>query len=129
MKQHWVYSGKNSLDGNTKCKGGAGVEAYLSNLGGDFPLQYGSENGFTLTAGTGSFTFTPQALLNRNPLEVFYHIPDGDITTMPMLMSIHGASRNGESYRDYWIQMVMQWFGMENQLLEKWSILRFEGFI
>jgi hypothetical protein len=28
---HWVYSGKNSLDGNTKCKGGAGIEAYLSN--------------------------------------------------------------------------------------------------
>ena len=65
---HWVYSGKNSLDGNTKCKGGAGVEAYLSNLGGDFPLQYGSGNGFTLTAGTGSFTFTPQAPLNRPPV-------------------------------------------------------------
>ena len=55
---------------------------------------------------TGSFTFTPQAPLNRNPLEVFYHIPDGDITTMPILMSLHGASRNGESYRDYWIQMA-----------------------
>jgi len=103
---HWVYSGKNSLDGNTKCKGGAGVEAYLSNLGGDFPLQYGSGNGFTLTAGTGFFTFTPQAPLNRPPVEIFYHIPDGDITTMPILMSLHGASRNGESYRDYWIQMA-----------------------
>ena len=55
---------------------------------------------------TGSFIFTPQAPLNRNPLEVFYHIPDGDITTMPILMSLHGASRNGESYRDYWIQMA-----------------------
>ncbi|MDB9842800.1 T9SS type A sorting domain-containing protein [Polaribacter sp.] len=103
---HWVYSGKNSLDGNTKCKGGAGAEAYLSNLGGDFPLQYGSGNGFTLTAGTGSFTFTPQAPLNRPPVEIFYHIPDGDITTMPILMSLHGAARNGESYRDYWIQMA-----------------------
>ena len=55
---------------------------------------------------TGSFIFTPQAPLNRNPLEVFYHIPDGDITTMPILMSLHGAGRNGESYRDYWIQMA-----------------------
>ena len=55
---------------------------------------------------TGSFIFTPQAPLNRNPLEVFYHIPDGDITTMPILMSLHGASRNGESYRDYWVQMA-----------------------
>ena len=55
---------------------------------------------------TGSFIFKPQAPLNRNPLEVFYHIPDGDITTMPILMSLHGAGRNGESYRDYWIQMA-----------------------
>ena len=55
---------------------------------------------------TGSFIFTPQAPLNRNPLKVFYHIPDGDITTMPILISLHGASRNGESYRDYWIQMA-----------------------
>jgi hypothetical protein len=106
---HWVYSGKNSLDGNTKCKGGAGVEAYLSNLGGDFPLQYGFENGFTLTEGTGSFTFTPQAPLNRPPVEIFYHIPDGDITTMPILMSFHGAGRNGGSYRDYWIQMANEY--------------------
>jgi hypothetical protein len=55
---------------------------------------------------TGSFIFTPQAPLNRQPVEIFYHIPDGDITTMPILMSLHGASRNGESYRDYWIQMA-----------------------
>ena len=55
---------------------------------------------------TGSFIFTPQAPLNRPPVEIFYHIPDGDITTMPILMSLHGASRNGESYRDYWIQMA-----------------------
>lgn len=103
---HWVYSGKNSLDGNTKCKGGAGIEAYLSNLGGDFPLQYGSNNHFTLTAGTGSFTFEPQAPLNRNPLEVFYHIPEGDVANMPILMSFHGASRNGGAYRNYWIQMA-----------------------
>ena len=25
---------------------------------------------------------------------------------MPILMSLHGADRNGESYRDYWIQMA-----------------------
>jgi hypothetical protein len=58
------------------------------------------------TNSTGSFTFTPQPPLNRPPVEVFYHIPAGDITTMPVLMSFHGASRNGATYRDYWIDMA-----------------------
>jgi hypothetical protein len=39
---HWDYSGKNTLDGLTNCKGGAGVEAFLTNLGGTYPLGSGS---------------------------------------------------------------------------------------
>jgi hypothetical protein len=55
---------------------------------------------------TGSFIFDPQALLNRQPVEIFYHIPDGDIATMPILMSLHGADRNGDTHRDFWIDMA-----------------------
>lgn len=55
---------------------------------------------------TGSFVFTPQSPLNRPPVEVFYHIPTGDITTMPILMSFHGADRDGANHRDYWINMA-----------------------
>lgn len=60
-----------------------------------------------LTANTtGSFVFNPTGPLSNQPVEVFYHIPDGDITTMPILMSFHGGSRNGDDYRDYWISMA-----------------------
>jgi hypothetical protein len=55
---------------------------------------------------TGSFIFDPQAPLNTPPVEVFYHIPAGDITTMPILMAFHGASRDGANHRDYWINMA-----------------------
>lgn len=55
------------------------------------------------TNSTGSFTFTPQPPLNRPSIEVFYHIPEGDITTMPILMSFHGAARDGATFRNYWI--------------------------
>ncbi len=55
---------------------------------------------------TGSFTFIPTGPLSSKPIKVFYHIPDGDITTMPIIMSFHGASRNADDYRDYWIQMA-----------------------
>lgn len=55
---------------------------------------------------TGSFIFTPQAPINRPPVKVFYHIPNGDITAMPILMSFHGASRDGDNYRDFWVDMA-----------------------
>ncbi len=55
---------------------------------------------------TGSFLFTPQTPLNRPPIEVFYHIPDGNISHMPILFSFHGAARDGANYRNYWIDMA-----------------------
>lgn len=47
---HWDFSGKNSLDGLTKCKGGDGTEAFLANLGGTYPL--GSGSGWSPTTQT-----------------------------------------------------------------------------
>lgn len=55
---------------------------------------------------TGSFTYTPESPLNNKSIEVFYHIPAGDITKMPILFSFHGVNRNADDYRDYWISMA-----------------------
>ena len=44
---HWDYSGKDSIDGMTDCKGGDGAEAFLSDLGGTYLL--GSGSGWTLS--------------------------------------------------------------------------------
>ena len=52
---------------------------------------------------TGSFTYYPISGLPS--VKVFYHIPQGDITSMPIIFSFHGASRNADDYRDYWISM------------------------
>jgi hypothetical protein len=106
---HWDYSGKNSLDLQTACQGGTGIETFLANLGGSYPLGSTSGSGATLTLTantTGAFTFIPATPLVRPPVKVFYHIPDGDITTMPILMSFHGADRDGDNHRDYWINMA-----------------------
>ena len=51
---HWDYSGKNSIDGMTACKGGAGAEAFLSDLGGTYPL--GSGSGWTAALSTKAFS-------------------------------------------------------------------------
>ena len=61
------------------------------------------------TNSTGSFIYNPELdHLNRNEVEVFYHIPEGNISSMPILFSFHGASRNADDYRDYWIDMANQ---------------------
>ncbi|MDG1398574.1 MAG: hypothetical protein P8P88_09325, partial [Polaribacter sp.] len=41
-ESHWNYSCKNTLDGETSCNGGAGIESYLAGLGNGYPLAYGS---------------------------------------------------------------------------------------
>lgn len=54
---------------------------------------------------TGVFSYTPPAPLDANPIEVYYHIPNGSIVDMPVLMSFHGSGRNAADYRDYWVSM------------------------
>ena len=55
---------------------------------------------------TGSFTYIHEVPLNNKNIRVFYHIPNGDISKMPILFSFHGANRNAEDYRDYWVSMA-----------------------
>lgn len=55
---------------------------------------------------TGLFTYIPEVPLNNKNIRVFYHIPNGDISKMPILFSFHGANRNAEDYRDYWVSMA-----------------------
>ena len=55
---------------------------------------------------TGSFVYTPASPLNTKPITVYYRIPAGDISTMPILFAFHGDERNGSDYRDYWISMA-----------------------
>lgn len=63
--------------------------------------------GQTLTSNTtGSFVYTPVGPLSSKPITVYYHIPSGNVNTMPILFSFHGDERNASDYRDYWISMA-----------------------
>ena len=55
---------------------------------------------------TGVFRFTANGFFRNRTINVYYHIPDGNIKTMPMLMSFHGGSRNADDYRDYWTEIA-----------------------
>jgi hypothetical protein len=55
---------------------------------------------------TGYFIYTPAAPLDKKPIKVYYRIPSGNISTMPILFSFHGDDRDASNYRDYWISMA-----------------------
>ena len=54
---------------------------------------------------TGVFTFKPTGALSDKSINVYYHTPQGDLTSFPILFSFHGGSRNADDYRNDWIEM------------------------
>jgi hypothetical protein len=70
-------------------------------------IENNSGTGLVINANTtGSFDFSPEPPLNLAPIKVFYHIPEGDLKKMPILMAFHGAGRNASAQRNYWIQLA-----------------------
>ena len=55
---------------------------------------------------TGVFSFNVDGYISNKKINVYYHIPNGDMKSMPILMSFHGGSRNANDYRDYWISLA-----------------------
>ena len=55
-----------------------------------------------LNAGANQFVFTYYGLPQK-PINVFYNIPAGNRTNMPIVLLFHGDERNAKEYRDIWI--------------------------
>lgn len=53
--------------------------------------------------GTGAFLFDVNQSNLSTSINVFYHIPDADVTNMPVLFVFHGAGRNASEIRNAWI--------------------------
>lgn len=64
----------------------------------DVKLERGNSSG-----KTRSFVYQYYDPLAHRPIDVYYYIPTtGDVTEMPVLFAMHGASRTGESQVSYW---------------------------
>ena len=50
--------------------------------------------------GTDSFRFTHQATLKNDEIDIFYHIPQVNSVTTPIVFVFHGGARNPRTYRD-----------------------------
>jgi len=58
--------------------------------------------------GSGRFTMTSAAGPLEKPIEVFFHKPKQFHSQSPILIVIPGAGRNGDDYRDSWVQASEQ---------------------
>jgi len=58
--------------------------------------------------GADKFIFT-YAGLPQKPINVFYNIPSGDRTNMPIVFVFHGKERNASDYRDIWTSASNQY--------------------
>lgn len=64
---------------------------------------------FESGAGEGHITFNCNGAFKGRSVEVHYYIPAGDIETMPVQFVMHGVDRNGNTYRDSWIEKAEQY--------------------
>lgn len=55
-----------------------------------------------LNSGSDKFVFNYSGLPQKQ-INVFYHIPSGDRTNMPIVFVFHGEERNASYYRDIWV--------------------------
>jgi len=55
--------------------------------------------------GSGSFLFAETPATAESPVPVWYHRPSGLTVDAPILFVMHGTLRNGEEYRDQWVDL------------------------
>jgi hypothetical protein len=66
------------------------------------PNTIDSGNVGLLNTGSDKFVYAYSGLAQK-PLNVYYHIPSGDRSKMPVVFVFHGEERNAKNYRDIWV--------------------------
>ena len=98
--------------GASACSGGSDTKSAdekRSNTGssatrapGTQPLNTRHPNESISPGTSGSFEFTGYEPLESRPVTVWYDAPEGDLTSVDVLIVMHGQGRNGEDYLDDW---------------------------
>ena len=58
------------------------------------------------TKKTGMVTYACKGAYAGKSINIYYHIPDGNIKNMPVQIIMHGMNRNGDKYRDDWKKLA-----------------------
>lgn len=66
--------------------------------------QNNAHQGITLNEGSGSFTISGGVGHENDSINIYYHQPKHMTSKSKILMVIPGAGRNGDAYRDAWVE-------------------------
>jgi hypothetical protein len=70
---------------------------------------YKKAEGQVLSAGTGSFIYSGYSPLRNKPVRVYYHIPVGATSRMPVLLAFHGDDRDAQGALADWVRASDQY--------------------
>lgn len=57
-----------------------------------------------INIGTGIFRFNYQMTDKAVPMDIYYHVPNANLSSMPILFVFHGAGRYAVEYRNSWVE-------------------------
>jgi predicted esterase len=57
-----------------------------------------------INIGTGVYRFNYQTSTTTIAMDIYYHVPNANLSTMPILFVFHGAGRNAVEYRNSWVE-------------------------
>lgn len=57
-----------------------------------------------INIGTGVYRFNYQTSTTTIAMDTYYHVPNANLSTMPILFVFHGAGRNAVEYRNSWVE-------------------------
>ena len=79
-------------------------DSWAYNFDGIWSYGLDCEGVTSSITGTGSFSSNLSQFSMDESMNVYYHIPDGIDSQTPILMVLHGGSRNADDYRDAFIE-------------------------
>lgn len=56
--------------------------------------------------GKGMVSYACKGAFKGKTIQIYYYIPEGDVRTMPVQFVCHGMDRNGDDYRDSWVNLA-----------------------
>ena len=69
-------------------------------------LAFAAPGHAELSSGSGSFEFLDEGENPDKPIAVWFRKPKGATLDLPVVFVMHGAKRNGERYRDSWVDLA-----------------------
>ena len=65
-----------------------------------------SKDNLLFSEQTGMEPYACKGAFEGKTVEIYYYIPSGDIKKMPVQIVMHGMDRNGDKYRDDWMELA-----------------------